>query len=161
MSFTVFALSQFTMDLEVLGRLVLGAEQLHGFTNTVIGATVIAVPTILLGRPLCQAVLKWWNSKLSPAQAKWFSVEPVVTWKAASIGGVIGVYSHVVLDAVMHVDAHPWAPFSRSNPFVGLLSVERLNALCLWSIAIGIGALGAAELWKRWRVRRMKGLNQR
>ncbi len=34
MSLTVFAFGQFTMDLEVLARIALGAPQLHGFTNT-------------------------------------------------------------------------------------------------------------------------------
>jgi hypothetical protein len=33
MSLTVFALCQFTMDLEVLARIALGARQLHGFTK--------------------------------------------------------------------------------------------------------------------------------
>ncbi len=41
MSLTVFAFSQITMDLEVLARIALGAQQLHGFTNTVLGATAI------------------------------------------------------------------------------------------------------------------------
>jgi len=85
-SLMVFAFAQFTMDLEVLFRLLTGAERLHGFSNTVIGATVV-----LLGRPLCLAVLRWWNSRLSPRQAVWLSVGPGIDRKAAWVAGIRGV----------------------------------------------------------------------
>ncbi len=92
MSLTVFAFSQFTMDLEVLARIAVGAHQLHGFTNTLVGATVVLVPSVLLGRPISQAFLHWWNSRLSPSQARWMWVDPVIGWKAAWIGGILGVW---------------------------------------------------------------------
>ncbi len=111
MSLTVFAFSQFTMDLEVLVRIAVGAHQLHGFTNTLVGATVVLVPSVLLGRSISQAFLRWWNSRLSPSQARWMWVDPVIGWKAAWIGGILGVYSHLILDAVMHADAHPWGTY--------------------------------------------------
>jgi hypothetical protein len=85
-SLSVFALCQFTMDLEVAGRIAVGADQLHGFTNTLLGATVILVPSVLVGRPAAQAFLRWWNSRLSPSQARWMWISPVVSWKAAWIG---------------------------------------------------------------------------
>jgi hypothetical protein len=149
MSLSVFVFCQITMDLEVLGRLLVGAPQIHGFTNTALGATVILVPSVLLGRPVCQAFLRWWNSQLNPVQARWLSVDPVITLKAAWIGGVLGIYSHVVLDALMHPDANPWAPFSPKNPFVGILSIESLNALCWWTIVIGIFVMGTAKVWTK------------
>jgi hypothetical protein len=148
MSLSVFAFSQFTMDLEVLTRIAVGAHQLHGFTNTILGATVILVPSVLLGRPACQAFLHWWNSRLSKAQARWMWADPVIGWKAAWIGGILGIYSHLILDAAMHPDARPWAPLSSANPLVGLLSYEGLNALCLWTLVGGMIALGARSAWK-------------
>ncbi len=147
-SLTVFAFCQFTMDLEVLTRVVLGAQQLHGFTNTILGATVILMPSVLLGRPVCQLFLRWWNSRLSVAQARWLSVDTAIPWRAAWSGGVVGVYSHVFLDALMHPDAQPWAPLSPENPFVGIFPIESLNALCWWSLAIGIVVIGIAKAWK-------------
>ena len=63
-------------------------------------------------------------------------------------GGVLGIYSHLILDAVMHSDAHPWAPLSSANPFVGLLSYEGLNALCLWTLVGGVITLGVRRGWK-------------
>ena len=71
MSLSVFAFCQIMMDLEVLGRLLVGAPQIHGFTNTALGATVILVPSVLLGRPVCQVFLRWWNSQLNLVQARW------------------------------------------------------------------------------------------
>ncbi len=148
MSLTVFAFTQFTMDLEVLGRIAVGAHQLHGFTNTLVGATVILVPSVLLGRPVCEVFLRWWNSRLSPSQARWLWVDPVIGWKAAWIGGTLGVYSHLILDAVMHLDARPWAPVSSVNPLVGLLSYDALHALCLWTLVGGLIVLGVKRVWK-------------
>ncbi len=148
MSLAVFAFCQLTMDLEVAARMALGAQQLHGFTNTVLGATAILVPSALVGRPVAQVFLRWWNSRLSPSQARWLWVEPAIPWKAAWTGGILGIYSHVFLDAVMHADARPWAPFSSANPLVGLLSVDGLNLLCLWTLVGGVIALGTRRGWK-------------
>lgn len=148
MSLSVFAFCQITMDLEVLARIAVGAHQLHGFTNTLLGATVILVPSVLVGRPAARVFMRWWNSRLSPSQARWMWVDPVIRWKSAWVGGVLGIYSHLILDAVMHPDAHPWAPLSSVNPFVGLLSYEGLNALCLWTLVGGVIALGVRRGWK-------------
>jgi hypothetical protein len=151
MSLSVFAFCQITMDLEVLARIAVGAHQLHGFTNTMLGATVILVPSVLLGRPISQAFLHWWNSRLSPSQARWMWSDSVIGWKAAWIGGTLGIYSHLILDAVMHLDARPWAPLSSVNPLLGLLSYEGLNALCLGTLVGGLILLGARRVWKRRR----------
>ena len=148
LSFTVFAFSQVAMDLEVLGRILAGSEGLHGLSNTALGATIILVPSVLIGRPLGQWALRWWNSRLSPSQARWVSVAPGISWKAAWIGGVLGVYSHFFLDAVMHVDAEPWAPFSEENPWLGLISIRELDSLCFWMIGIGLGALAISWSWR-------------
>ncbi len=143
-SLTVFAFCQITMDLEVLARMVLGVQQLHGFTS----ATVLLLPSVLVGRPGCQAFLRWWNSRLSPAQARWMRMDPVVSWKAAWIGGTLGVYSLVFLDATMHTDAHPWAPLSSVNPLVGLLSYDALNGLCLVSLLVVVFSMGTQKIRK-------------
>ena len=153
MSLTVFALSQLTMDLEVLARVVGGAERWHGFTNTFIGATVVLIPTVLFGKSACEWVLRWWNRNLSPRQAKWLEVPTRISWLAAWTGGLLGIYSHVILDVVMHSDASPWAPFSEANPYVGLLSIGQLNLLCLSFLLLGTIVVGL----KNWLTRRWSG----
>ncbi len=149
MSLMVFAFGQVLMDLEVVARVLMGVRPLHGFTNKALGATVVLLPTVLLGRPICQAVLRVWNSRLSPAQTQWLSVDPSIPWQAAWGGGLLGIYSHVFLDAIMHADARPWAPFSSRNPFVGLLGIGTLNALCLGTMVVGFAALALVGVWKR------------
>ena len=150
-SLTVFSFSQITMDIEVIVRLMRGAESLHGFSNTIIGATVLLIPTILVGRPVCTAFLRWWNRNLSPAQAKLMSVNSSITWKAAWIGGILGLYSHWFLDAMMHVAAQPFWPLSSSNLFVTWLSISNVNALCIWSLIIGGALLLTINFWGRVR----------
>ena len=152
-SLTVFALSQLAMDLEVLVRVAGGAERWHGFTNTFIGAAVVLLPTVFLGKPAGEWVLRWWNRNLSPTQARWLEVQTRISWPAAWIGGVLGVFSHVILDAVMHADAIPGAPFSAANPYVGLLSIGQLNLLCLIFLLLGTVIIGVT----RWFVRRRSG----
>ena len=133
----MFVLTQITMDLEVIVRLMLGVYPLHGFTNTIVGATVVLIVTLVLGKPFCEWALRLWNQKLSPTQSRWLRVSARISWPAAFLGGVLGVGSHFILDAFMHADARPWQPFSEANPFVGLLRIEQLNMFCLFSLVAG------------------------
>ncbi|MET0087669.1 MAG: hypothetical protein ABW082_14290 [Sedimenticola sp.] len=125
------------MDLEVIGRVLAGIRPLHGYSNTILGATVVLVITVLLGKPLCEWVLKWWNRNLSAAQAKWLKVEETISIPSAWAGGLLGIYFHWIFDGMMHADARPFAPFSIKNPFIGLVSLDGINYLCLISLAIG------------------------
>jgi len=93
MSLTVFTFSQFTMDIEVIGRIAIGAQNLHGFTNTLLGATVILVPSVLLGRAVCRNIQRWLNSRLSEGRPWTLCVDTEITRMAAWTGGVLGVYS--------------------------------------------------------------------
>ena len=119
------------MDLEVLARIAIGSSQLHGISNSFLGATVVALVTVPAGKPICEIALRWWNRNLSPGLAKWLEVAPDIRWTGAWIAGALGVYSHVVLDAMMHSDAFPFAPVSKQNPFLDMLSVDEVNVLCV------------------------------
>ena len=79
MSLTAFSLSQVFMDLEVVGRMLLGVDQLHGFTNIIVGATTVLVPSVFLGKPVSEAVLRWWNRKLSASQRTLLAVDCSIT----------------------------------------------------------------------------------
>ncbi len=149
MSLTVFAFSQVMMDVEVLVRVALGAPRLHGFSNTMLGATLLLLPSALLGRWMCQGFLRWWNQQLSRRQARWLAVDAAIGRPAAWLGACLGVYSHLFLDALMHLDAEPWAPFSSANPFLGIVSVTQLNVLCAWSLLAGVAWLVIARFWPR------------
>ena len=83
-SFMVFAFSQVAIDLEPLIRLVRGDDVLHGLTHTYLGATVIGVSSIVLGKPICEHCARWWNAHLSPRQAHWFWISPKISWLATA-----------------------------------------------------------------------------
>ena len=57
-SITVFALSQIFMDLEVIGRLALDADRLHGFTRACLSFIYTAVAA---ERPSIKAQRAWFG----------------------------------------------------------------------------------------------------
>lgn len=124
-SFMVFGGSQFLMDLETGIRMVYGAEQLHAFTTTFVGALLVGAVSGLIGKPITNAVFKW----VAPGTER-------VTWRASFIAAYAGTLSHVLLDSIMHSDAQPWSPFSLDNPLLGILSMRWLHLACIFA---GIG----------------------
>jgi hypothetical protein len=137
-SFTVFAFSQVLIDVEPGARMLLDKEPLHPHLHTYVGATLVALMSGWLGRPLCEWALRMWNSRLSPAQARWLVVDPTIAPLAAWTAALIGAYSHIVLDSIMHADIQPWAPFAGGNGLLGLISISALHWLCL---ALGLGGV--------------------
>lgn len=148
-SFMVFAFSQAATDLEPLIRFFREDDVLHGVSHTYLGATVIGVVSIVLGKPVCEYCARWWNAHLSPRQAYWFWVSPNIPWTAAIVGALVGVYSHVAIDSIMHFDMHPWAPFNNGNSLLHLISVDQLHLLCIGLGAVGITVLSAVLVWKK------------
>lgn len=61
-----------------------------------------------------------------------------VSWTSASIGAMVGGVSHVLLDAVIHGDVAPFAPWSRSNLFFVRGSFVWVHFLCA---AVGVVGL--------------------
>jgi hypothetical protein len=111
-SFTIFAFTQILIDLEVLFYFTQNAGHLHRHLHTYLGAAIVAGVGVVSGRPICQWLLKKWNSHLSPKQKQWLYVEPQISLKASIWGAVLGAYSHILLDSVMHGDMQPFLPFS-------------------------------------------------
>lgn len=145
-SFAVFVFSQVLIDLEPAARIVLDAEPLHPLLHTYIGATAVALVSAPLGKPVCEWALRVWNRQLSPAQARWLGVEPAIPAAAAWAGAIIGAYSHVVLDSMMHADMRPLAPLSDVNRLLHVIPVADLHLLCLVLGAPGPGDTRGAAL---------------
>ncbi len=135
-SFMVFGFSQVAMDIEVLVRILRGDSLLHGFTHTHFGATLIGIVSVLIGKPVCEYFLRWWKETLSLQR-----IRLQISWLAAVIGGMIGVYSHVLLDSIMHAHMRPLAPFSDGNPLLDVISNGNLYLGCL-----GLGGFGIVSL---------------
>ena len=131
-SFSIYILSQFLMDIEVLVRILLRHPELHGFTNTFLGATCIGLLSAIIGKP----ILHWGLNILR--KNGFVKAHNLISWPTASISGLSGAYMHVVLDSIMHADARPFHPLSDDNIFLNFISVENLHFFCLSSGLLGI-----------------------
>jgi len=137
-SLTVFGFSQIAMDVQPLVHLLRGEGILHGASHTLLGATLIGALSVVVGRPLCQLLLKLWTPDPEDAPfLNWLRGPGRITWTAAMASSFLGTYSHVLLDGTTHADVHPFAPFADENPLLGLVSFPGIHLVC-----IGTGILG-------------------
>lgn len=136
-SLMVFGFSQVAMDIEPLVRILRGDPLLHGMTHTYLGATFIALLSIGIGRPVCQHLLRYWKPDPRSGFLNWLRGNGNIPWPAAISGAVLGAYSHVLLDSIMHADMRPFAPWSATNAMLRFLSIETLHDFCVVSGALG------------------------
>jgi membrane-bound metal-dependent hydrolase YbcI (DUF457 family) len=127
-SFMVFGGAQVLMDIEPLIGLIQGKPVLHGYSHTLAGALVIGVIAALIGRPISAMVLRAGRVP-----------HYYLTWRAAFSGALLGTFSHVGLDALMHHDMNPWWPLFSGNGLLRIIPLDVLHVLCLM-----LGALGGA-----------------
>jgi hypothetical protein len=136
-SLMVFGFSQVAMDIETLIRILRGDAILHGFTHTYLGATVIALISFLIGRPICQWFLNLRESDPNFPFVEWLFEPRVISKSSAIVGAGVGTYSHVLLDSVMHFDVRPFAPWIETNPLIEVISVRMLHLVCITSGMLG------------------------
>ena len=125
-SFSMFALANVAMDLEPLYRMWRIEMPLHGFSHTLSGAALITVGSALLGR---FAIKRTWR-----LYERWSAEagEPFeIAWLQAWMGALLGTGSHLLLDAVMHTDMHPFAPMTDANPLLMTEWMLHLHLACL------------------------------
>ena len=147
LSFLVFASTQVVIDAEVGFYMVRGLWPVHRFLHTYLGATLVAVAAVVLGRPLLGLAIRGWNRLAAASRRGDLRIEPSIPFVAALSGALSGGYSHVLLDSVMHRDMRPFAPWSDSNGMLHLMSVDHLYLLCVALGALGGIALLASRLW--------------
>lgn len=142
-SLMVFGFTQVLIDIEPLVGMIRDASILHGPTHTYVGAAAIAVPGVLLGRPVCQRVLdRWWREPMSPLM-DWMRGPRAISWTAAITGALVGAWSHVFLDSLMHDDLRPFAPLLEGNALLHAISVDALHIACLLAGFAGAALFGA------------------
>ncbi len=129
-SLLVFGWAQIVMDIQPLIVLLTGEGQLHGFSHTYFGATLLAVFSALSGKYLSEMGLQiiGLSKKAEPI---------VITWVVAFVSAFIGTYSHVILDSIMHTDMQPYFPVSLENHLLGLITVSHLYLTCIYSALTG------------------------
>lgn len=99
---------------------------IHQWFHTFGGATMILVIATLCGLP--------YRGKFKP----WF------------YGAVLGAYSHILLDALVHFDVKPFDPFIKGNPLFLNIHAE-VSILCAvilpYYLAKWVESLRIAERW--------------
>ncbi len=140
-SFLSFGLSQFFIDLEPLYYMSQGQWPIHRFFHTYLGATLVAIAVVLLGKPLCEALIRLWNFRHRNTSQQWLLLTPKISFTAVITGALFGAYSHVFLDSMMHSDIRPLAPLSDNNSLLYLMSIGHLHIVCALA-----GVLGGAGL---------------
>jgi hypothetical protein len=130
-SFTVFCFAQISMDCEVAYYMVLGSYPWHRFFHTYVGATFVAVFSVVVGRPVCQFALRIWSGRRGAPFQCFFPSSPTISWGSAISGAFIGAYSHVLLDSIMHPDIRPLMPFSEANVLYDTVGLTALHVGCV------------------------------
>lgn len=119
----------------------------HRFFHTFVGVAVAISLTVAL----FIALLK--------VGAKVHCIPNLFGWKSLTllpvvIGAVLGGYTHIALDGLMHGDVQPLAPFSAANPFQGLVSLGALHQFCIYAGVFGLTAVGIRKLMHNRRSRK-------
>lgn len=133
-SFRVFVLSNIFMDVETIYFILTNQYPAHRFFHTYLGATVVAIASVIIGRPICYRLTNRWNIvfKIFKISNERISMLALVT------AAFIGVSSHVMLDGIMHQDVQPLYPWLQSNGLLHILSYGQLHLFCFLIGVIGI-----------------------
>ena len=149
-SFMLFGFTQVVIDLETLYFVIQGQWPLHRFFHTYIGATLVLLFSYYLGKPFCELLLKAWNTMLSPKPTHIFYIKPRISKIAALSGATVGVYSHVLLDSIMHSDVAPFSPFTESNSMLHTITITELHIFCMLTGMFGATSLLIKFFWDKW-----------
>ncbi len=140
LSCTTFALTNCMIDLEPIVHFLITGDPAHHFFHTLPGATLAAAVAVWPGRRGCESWLRFWNSRLNTAQAKWLGTRDSIGTMPALAGAILGAWTHIGLDMSMHIDVKPLWPLLESNHWHGWISVDAVHQLCIGS---GLAALVA------------------
>lgn len=139
-----FVAANVIIDLESGWNLLRDNYPVHGFFHSFVGAS-LAIPPAFLATMAVTALAERLGARLSLGPDR---NRPL----AIATGAVLGAWSHVALDAIMHSDLRPFSPWSQRNPLLGLLPIETLHSVCL-----AAGLVGALTVLVRSIVRRRRG----
>ena len=126
-SLMLFGWSQILIDIQPLVVMLTDKGELHGFSHTYIGATLIAMVAVPTGKYLGEFGLR----SLSMPEYN------PIRWRVAIPSAFIGTYSHVFIDAIMHSDITPFTPLSNQRFLYGIVGIESLHLLCVGSAVLG------------------------
>ncbi len=130
-SFLAFCAANVVIDVESLYNLVQGRQPVHAFLHTYIGASLVALALVLAFSGARRAGLAWL---------------PGLTLRRVAIGALLGAWTHVLLDSVMHADIRPLLPWSAGNELWRVVSLAVLHGGCVAAGLLALVVHGARRL---------------
>ncbi len=128
----VFVLANVIVDLEVLVVRLLGAGQpTHRYAHTLLLGTAVGIIWAVAAYPLRNLFKRLMQTLRIPYKPKF--------WKML-ISGVLGVWLHVVIDAIYHPDVRLFWP-GKARPLYALITRQQIQTLCL------VFFIAAVVLW--------------
>jgi membrane-bound metal-dependent hydrolase YbcI (DUF457 family) len=140
-SLMIFGWCQILMDIQPLLVMITGLGHLHGFSHTFIGSTCVGIIAVVTGVPLANWFIFSKAIGFREEDKKLLGLNSKVGWLAATFSSLVGSYSHVVLDAIMHSDVRPHYPINLDNLYWNFVTVETLHSFCLYSGVVGLCVL--------------------
>jgi len=151
-SLMVFGFAQVIIDIEPFVRIIRGDSIFHGFTHTYLGAALIGVFSLFIGKIYCEWLLAAWNTIIQFKYLRWLRINPSISWFAALTGAFIGTFSHVFLDSLIHSDMKPFFPFSTSNGLLHIIPAGWVYLLCSLFGFFGIMIIAIVKAWSKWSI---------
>ena len=138
-SWSIFTLTNIFIDLEPITYFIFTGVPSHKFFHSILGATLIGLIGALFFRKLCGNYIMKWNKNLHPIDRKWLEVRnPKINVFEALLGGLIGAWSHLILDSMMHEDINPLWPFISENILLNICSNNTIIYACLCLMILGL-----------------------
>ncbi|MFW1800680.1 hydrolase [Acinetobacter nematophilus] len=126
-SFLIFSGVQMLMDIEPLLGIILGWNTLHLYSHNLIGALLIGLFAIPIGKAMSEFCLYHLVK-----QIHW-----QITWRVAAFSALTGSFSHTLLDGLMHADMYPFYPFSQTQFLLNLIPYSYIFYGCLFGFILG------------------------
>lgn len=135
----VFVLANVVVDIEVLFNH--NHWPVHGYSHTLLGGAAVGAIWGIAAYPLRHFFEKIMQMLRIPYQTS--------LWKMA-VSGVLGVWFHVVIDAIYHWDVRIFWP-NKAKPLYGLISQGWIKAICVafFFAALILYTIVAASYTKR------------
>ena len=150
-SFLAYSTTQVVIDLESWYYLTNGEPHPHRIMHTFLVGGLAGLATGILIWGVANGVRQLLGHRADHLTIG--KTRPVfrseVTLAGAMLGGLLGGFSHALLDGFMHHDIQPLRPFTPVNPLEGMIGWNALHVLCIVAGIIGMAfVLGRQRFWR-------------
>lgn len=149
-SVPIFGITQVGIDLEVLAGLFVNQDlSNHSVLHTFGGATAVALAALLLLRPVFNPIFRFWNRTVGAKPTTLWHMGTPIPWSTAILSAFFGSWSHALLDAMVHRNITPFAPFSDANWLFDAVWPPFIVPICIVAALIGGGVLFGRSFGQR------------